>query len=253
MTVKLICTLGPASDTTEVIHKLVDIGVDIFRVNLSHAGIEDIGRIQNLCPLLDVNLGIDTRGCDDEWNFSSQGTIPPEFGFTEKDIKGIKEAARLRVNHVFISFCRSEKMINVVRSLHPKATIISKIEDRIGIRNLKEICDNSDAILIDRGDLSKDINLIDIPFAQRGIIDFANRHDTPCYIATNLLETLIKDDLPSRAELNDIVSCIEQGAAGLVMAGETAIGKNPVLCAEIVRDLVCKHELYKSSILLYDI
>ena len=249
---KLICTLGPASDTIKVIHKLQDIGVDIFRVNLSHASIEDIGRINNLFPLLSANIGIDTEGFSTKLDFSSQGTLPVDLGFTKKDIKGIEEAARLGVNHVFISFCRSKQMIMFVRSLHPKATIISKIEDRIGMRHLKEICDNSDAILIDRGDLSKDINLIDIPFAQRGIIDFANRHDTPCYIATNLLETLIKDDLPSRAELNDIVSCIEQGAVGLVMAGETAIGKNPVLCAEIVRDLVYKHELYKSSILLYD-
>ena len=84
-----------------------------------------------------------------------------------------------------------------------------------------------DAILIDRGDLTREISIMDIPFAQRSIIKVANNNSTPCYIATNVLESLIKGDIPTRAELNDIVGTLEMGATGIVLAAETAIGKHP--------------------------
>ena len=94
---------------------------------------------------------------------------------------------------------------------------------------------------------------MDIPFAQRGIIQTAKELDTPCYVATNVLESLITDDLPTRAELNDIVSTLEMGASGIVLAAETAIGKKPVLCVEIVRELMHKYRLSKSALLFADL
>ena len=115
------------------------------------------------------------------------------------------------------------------------------------------ICNYSDAILIDRGDLSREISILDIPFAQRGIINVALNNKTPCYVATNVLESLITQDLPTKAELNDIVSTLQMGAAGIVLAAETAIGANPILCAEIVKELIHKYQLHESGLLFADV
>ena len=89
---------------------------------------------------------------------------------------------------------------------------------------------------------------MDIPFAQRGIINVAKKLSTPCYVATNILDSLIDQNLPTRAELNDIVSNIESGASGIVLAAETAIGRKPLLCIEIVRELIHKFNMHKHGL-----
>ena len=78
--------------------------------------------------------------------------------------------------------------------------------------------------MIDRGNLSREINIMDIPFDQRAINDFSKSMNKLCFIATNVLESLIKLSLRTRAELNDIISNIEMTASGIVLAAEPAIG-----------------------------
>ena len=80
-----------------------------------------------------------------------------------------------------------------------------------------------------------------------------NSFDKPCFVATNVLETLIAGNLPTRAELSDIVNLFESGAAGVVLAAETAIGKKPVLCAEIVKELFHKYNLAKNGLMFCDV
>ena len=138
-------------------------------------------------------------------------------------------------------------------SIIPNSIVTSKIESKYSIHNLIEICEYSDAILIDRGDLTREISIMDIPFAQRGIIKVAKENNVPCYVATNVLESLIEGNLPTRAELNDIVSTIEMGAGGIVLAAETAIGKKPILCAEIVKELIHRYNLHKNQLLFADL
>ena len=115
-----------------------------------------------------------------------------------------------------------------LKNLSKNLRVTSKIESKQSINNLHSICEVSDAILIDRGDLTREINIMDIPFAQRGIVKVANSYGKPCYIATNVFESLIEGNLPTRAELNDVVGSLEMGAEGIVLAAETAIGKFPV-------------------------
>ena len=173
--------------------------------------------------------------------------------FTKKDLEALRVASELGIKEIFISFCKSTNAINKAREIVKSSIVTSKIESRLSINSLASICNKSDAILIDRGDLSREINILDIPFAQRGIVQVAKEHKTPCYVATNVLESLITGDLPSRAELNDIVSTLQMGASGIVLAAESAIGKNPVLCAEIVRELMHRFELNKSGLLFADV
>ena len=95
-----------------------------------------------------------------------------------------------------------------------------------------------DEILIDRGDLSKDIGLIKIPEAHRKIQKIAKSKGKKVYVATNLLESMVKNSYPSRAEINDIYNCIELGASGLVLASETAIGKWPEKCVSMLFSII---------------
>ena len=173
--------------------------------------------------------------------------------FTSKDLEAFEVCKSIGISKVFISFCQSTIPIYKVKKFIPGAWICSKIESKISIHNLPEIAKIADALLVDRGDLSREISILDIPFSQRGIIKVAKQYDTPCYIATNVLESLIQGDLPTRAELNDIVSAYEMGSSGIVLAAETAIGNKPILCAEIVKELEHKYYLAKAGLLFCDI
>jgi len=124
------------------------------------------------------------------------------------------------------------------RIVGDKASIISKIESRNGLINLASILDETDEILIDRGDLSRQVDLVKIPFFQRRIISTARSKKKPVFVATNLLESMISNRMPTRAEINDVVSTLLMGANGLVLAAETAIGKYPVESVKNIRKLI---------------
>ena len=93
-------------------------------------------------------------------------------------------------------------------------------------------------MLIDRGDLSRYIPIEQIPLAQEQVINFLNKINKPTYVATNLLETMIEQNLPTRAESHDVYSTLKQGAKGLVLAAETAIGKDPVACVKFLKKCI---------------
>ena len=331
---ELICTIGPGCDSKDTLTALRDVGVNIFRINMSHASVDDLIKYKKLSTELGIRLGIDTEGAQirtkitnsksinlekknivtlsryidkldnsvhislhpenvfDELSLGnlvrldfngalvrvdkitddfiyceciSSGLVSNNKGvdivndiinlpdFTKKDIKALQLANDLEIREVFISFCKSKDAILKAKEIVSNSRIISKIESKLSIHNLPQICEISDAILIDRGDLTREINIMDIPFAQRGIVRVATANNTPCYVATNVLESLIEGNLPTRAELNDIVGTLEMGASGIVLAAETAIGKKPVLCAEIARELIHRFELYKGGLLFADI
>jgi len=150
---------------------------------------------------------------------------------TKKDIKAILYAKHQGVKNFAMSFTNSPKdVFNIRKLIGNKNFLISKIETLNGIKNMKSICRATNAILIDRGDLSREIPIEKIPLAQEKIILAANKSNTPVYVATNLLETMIKDEIPTRAESHDIYSTLKEGASGLVLAAETAIGLNPIKC-----------------------
>ena len=112
---------------------------------------------------------------------------------------------------------------------------------------MKKIIQKSDEILIDRGDLSRRITIEKIPFLQRCIILTARNLNTPVYVATNLLETMIKTKSPTRAEVNDVVSTLEMGANGLVLAAETAIGNYPIQSVQMIKNLIVEYNKFKNN------
>ena len=158
---------------------------------------------------------------------------------TTKDKHAIEIGRQLNVSHFALSFANSCEDVNKMRILIGKdTTLISKVESTKGLLNLKGIINARNAILIDRGDFSREIPLVKIPFLQRRIVSMAKSQGTEVYVATNLLESMISNTQPTRAEINDVVSTLLMGANGLVLVAETAIGSYPLQTVKIIRKLV---------------
>ncbi len=171
--------------------------------------------------------------------------------FSKKDMEAFSIAAKNNLNCIAFSFAASERDIKELRCFFDyPITVISKIESYLGLKNLQSICSESDAVLIDRGDLSREIPLEKIPFAQSYIIKKAKEASKPVYVATNLMENMIKESKPTRAEVNDIVSIMNEKADGLVLAAESAIGNYPVECVRMVRKIINE---YNQKIYFHDL
>src|SRR3989344_4043000 len=171
--------------------------------------------------------------------------LPP---FTPKDLKIFKMAAKEKASHVALSFAQSKEDVEKLRSLFPyKVFVISKIECKRGVQNLRGIAKASDALLIDRGDLSRDVPLQKIGLAQKHILEVAKEMKKPVYVATNLLESMMENFQPTRAEINDITNTLLSGAEGLVLAAETAIGKHPVDSVKMIHGIIQEVLNYQSN------
>jgi ATP sulfurylase len=170
---------------------------------------------------------------------------PTLEAITDKDRHAIAIGRRMGVKHFALSFTNSAEDVRWLRELTgPDVVIISKIESKRGVANLDEILAEADEILIDRGDLSREVPLENIPLLQKAIIRKANQAKVPVNVATNLLESMIVNRKPTRAELNDIINTLLDGANGLVLAAETAIGQHPVGAVDMVLNLI---ELFRRS------
>ena len=177
---------------------------------------------------------------------------------TEKDKKAIMIGLDNGINNFAMSFANKAEDVILMRDLcGEKSNIICKIESPSGVNNLNSIIEKTDEILIDRGDLSRRIPIQRIPFLQRCIIATARLMNTPVYVATNLLETMITTQSPTRAEVNDVVSTLEMGANGLVLAAETAIGRYPLQSVQMIRNLISEFDKFtpntKATSLISDI
>lgn len=163
-------------------------------------------------------------------------TLPP---LTAKDVKALAIGRDLGISHFALSFANSgEDVLEIRTHVGNDAFVISKIESRGGVQNLEEIASHSDALLIDRGDLSRQVPIELLPQAQKSLIKRGNAANTPVYVATNLLESMVSSSTPTRAEVNDIHNTLADGADGLVLAAETAIGRYPIRCASMINKVI---------------
>lgn len=181
----------------------------------------------------------------------------PLSSFSEFDYEVIGMSKKIQTEAIFISFCSNESDVNeVFRCLDKIYTpgdsqyphVIAKIENKAGLLNLANIARRSDGILIDRGDLSREIKISNIPLVTSSIIETCVSLGKPCYVATNVLDSMISGPLPSRAEISDIYNLFRQGVSGLVLAAEVAIGNFPVECIQVVKYLSILYQLHKRSL-----
>lgn len=160
---------------------------------------------------------------------------PVLAALSEKDLAAVGIGARHGIMNYALSFANNADDVIRLRQLAPPgAEVIAKIESRLGVRNMDAIINAADAVLIDRGDLSRDIPLEYVPYYQKTIVRRSNRWNRPVYVATNLLESMVVNRTPTVAEANDIANTLLDGVHGLVLAAETAVGVDPVGSVDIV-------------------
>jgi pyruvate kinase len=185
---------------------------------------------------------------------SNKGVVvdpaPALPALTDKDRAAMALCRAHDIRHVALSFASSAADVELVRSLAPGAHVIAKIESSAGVRNMDGIIDRSDAVLIDRGDLSREVPLEYVPFYQKAIARRANRWSRPIYVATNLLESMVTNRNPTIAEANDVANTLLDGVHGLVLAAETAIGRDPVGIVRMVSRMIRAFEWSNFATLL---
>ena len=322
---KIVCTIGPASESVEVIKNLINAGMNVARINFSHGGMEEqINKVNNLKIARDelnvpVALLLDTKGpeirtgklendtvtlvegqkliltsedilgneniisisykdlckeiyigdkvlIDDglvecivkETNNKeiicevlNGGTLGNRRGVnipglktnlpspTEKDIKDILDGIKEGFDYIAASFVRRKEDVLAIRDLlnengGENIKIISKIENREGIDNFDEILDASDGIMVARGDLSVEIPMEEVPIYQKQFIKKCYQAGKMVITATQMLESMIKNPKPTRAEVSDIANAIFDISGGIMLSGESALGKYPVECVTIM-------------------
>jgi pyruvate kinase len=324
MTREILCTLGPASLSEREIRRLADVGVSLFRINLSHTSLGALpGLVAKIRAQTDVPVCLDSEGAQIRTGRLAGGRITVHehnvvrihkapivgdpsalslypFGvtaylnvgnlisidfnsvlvqvidkdadtltvrvltggdigqnkavsvldgeialpaMTAKDIEAFRWGSANRIRHVALSFAHSGEDVDSCRALCAAETMVmAKIECLAALDRLEEIASRADALLIDRGDLSREILIERIPALQKRIIATARATNRKVYVATNLLESMITASTPTRAEVNDIYNTLLDGADGLVLAAETAIGKHPVGCVRMVARLIREFE-----------
>src|SRR5690625_4850173 len=148
---------------------------------------------------------------------------------TEKDEEDLRFALELGVDMVALSFVRSANDIDAVHRIMEeegrRIPVIAKIEKPQAIDNLQEIIDAFDAIMIARGDLGVELPLEQVPVVQKNAIDLARRWAKPVIVATQVLESMIENPRPTRAEASDCANAVLDGADAVMLSGETSVGK----------------------------
>jgi len=330
---KIVATLGPATDSREMIRELSIAGVNVFRINFSHANYENVTRIvaeiramnadlgYNVAILADLqgpklrvgNMGegvklkvgdtfifttnecegsqeraymtykkfpkdvkvgekilvddgkmsfevVETNGIDEVKTkvlvegilHSKKGVNLPNTNvsqpaLTKKDIKDAKFAIELEVDWIALSFVRSAQDLKKLKKLIKKNSdckipIIAKIEKPEAIRNINEIVHACDGLMVARGDLGVEMPMEEVPLIQKMLVDKAKSVRIPVIIATQMMETMIENSVPTRAEVNDVANSIMDGADAVMLSGETSVGKYPIQVINQMRKIIEKVE-----------
>jgi pyruvate kinase len=315
-TVKIVSTLGPASSSKEMLRKLIDAGVDVFRLNFSHGTHEEKRELTNKIRSVDEYVGIlaDIQGPkirvghfkeDKSYNLSVGQEVKifekdiegdqeqfsvPLAGFlnsmdkgdmffindgiikvqvkrkekdhfigeilaggpisnrkgvnipygelkqrvpTEKDIKDLELIAELDTEFCAISFVSTAEDVLHVKKLlenygNRNIKLISKIERPIALEYFDSILDVSDGIMVARGDLGVEIDPAQVPLWQKEMIRKSNKEGKAIIVATQMLESMITNPIPTRAEANDVYNAVMDGTDAVMLSAETAVGNYPI-------------------------
>lgn len=166
----------------------------------------------------------------------------PFSGFTHKDHKDIEFGIKHKVDYIAQSFVRSKKDVDMVKHLVkprvPKCQVIAKIESREAIRNIDEIIDASDGVMVARGDMGIAVPIYEIPIIQKRIIKKCNRKKKFVITATQMLEHMTEHSRPTRAEVTDVANAILDGTNFVMLSEETAAGNYPVESVKMMNEII---------------
>ncbi len=162
---------------------------------------------------------------------------------TEKDLHDLKLIAKLNPAYVAASFVGSADDVHTIRQLletygNPDIKIISKIERPIAVKNFEEILEASDGIMVARGDLGVELPAEEVPPVQKAMIKRCNIVGKPVIVATQMLESMVKQPIATRAEVSDVYNAIEDGADCVMLSAETASGDFPAEAVEVMHRII---------------
>ena len=169
---------------------------------------------------------------------------------TKKDRKDISFAIKHNVSFIALSFVRSAKDVVTLRSIlkrkKSQIKIIAKIENQEGLDNIHEITQAADMVMVARGDLGIETDLADLPNIQRRIMYASAKWGRRSIVATHLLESMINNPTPTRAEVTDVANAIYEGSDAVMLSGETSIGKYPIQCIKMIKKIASKTEHFRT-------
>ncbi|MDX1651228.1 MAG: pyruvate kinase [Brumimicrobium sp.] len=202
---------------------------------LSTNGRDSIKAVVNHGGVLSSNKGVNLPN-----------TVISLPSLTEKDQEDLEFALDQDVDWVGLSFVRSARDIielkHLIRKKKKKARVVAKIEKPEAIEDIDEIIRQSDALMVARGDLGVEIPMEDVPLVQKMLIKKCYLHAKPIIVATQMMESMIENYTPTRAEVNDVANAVLDGADAVMLSGETSVGKFPVRVIEAMSKIVSKIE-----------
>jgi pyruvate kinase len=165
---------------------------------------------------------------------------------TDKDLRDLQLGIRNHVDWIALSFVRTPEDILVLRQIlkdnNCPSRIIAKIEKPEALINIDKIIEVSDAIMVARGDLGVEIPIEEVPFWQKTIVAKCNAQAKPVIVATQMLDSMIENARPTRAEATDVANAVFDGADALMLSGETSTGKYPVEAVKTMQRIIAKAE-----------
>ncbi|HET9280143.1 MAG TPA: pyruvate kinase [Flavitalea sp.] len=165
---------------------------------------------------------------------------------TEKDLVDLDFIIEQKLDWVALSFVRSVKDIVILRSKlqekKSKTKIIAKIEKPEALTNIRDIIIESDGIMVARGDLGVELPVEQVPLIQKQLIRKSLHRAKPVIVATQMMESMIERSKPNRSEITDVANAVLEGADAVMLSGETATGKHPVLVVETMRKIIMQVE-----------
>ncbi|HET9947286.1 MAG TPA: pyruvate kinase [Longimicrobiales bacterium] len=154
---------------------------------------------------------------------------------TEKDLADLEFALEVGVEYVGLSFVRRpEDVVDLKRRVAGRALVVAKIEKVQAVRAIEEIVAEADAVMVARGDLGVELSFERVPLAQKRIIQLANYYARPVITATQMLDSMIEHPRPTRAEASDVANAILDGTDAVMLSGETAVGRYPLLALQAI-------------------
>ena len=165
---------------------------------------------------------------------------------TDRDIEFIRFAVKYDADYVALSFVREAKDIELakrhIKNFGGNIPVIAKIEKPQAVENLEEILKVTDGIMVARGDLGIEMSPEDVPMTQKYIVEETIKERKVCIVATQMLESMIEEPIPTRAEASDVANAILDGTDAIMLSGETAMGKYPIEAVKMMRKIATNVE-----------
>lgn len=176
---------------------------------------------------------------------------------TEKDREDLELALKYDIDWIALSFVRSARDIielkHIIKNAGKTTRVIAKIEKPEAINDLDDIIKQADGIMVARGDLGVEIPMENVPLIQKQIINKSIEHAKPVIVATQMMESMIENISPTRAEVNDVANAVMDGADAVMLSGETSVGKHPRAVIDAMNKIIMRiedqyDELYSKDI-----